>query len=91
MATDNTDTTRLREDLDALRGDIGRLAESVRTLTEKGAWAGVDRARRRAGEAREQVEHLAEEVGHHLEERPYGSVMMAFGLGFVIGKLLERR
>lgn len=91
MATENADTGRLREDLEVLRADIARLADSVRTLTEKGARAGVDRARRRAGEAREQVENLAEEVGHHLEERPYGSVMMAFGLGFVIGKLLERR
>jgi ElaB/YqjD/DUF883 family membrane-anchored ribosome-binding protein len=87
----NDDTARLREELDTLRGDIARLADSVKAVSEKTARAGVERARVRASQARDQVEGWADQLGSHVEERPYGSVMMAFGLGFVLGKLLDRR
>lgn len=90
MANDN-ETARLREELETLRGDIARLGETVKTITERSARTGVERARARAGQAREQVEDWTEQLGQHVEERPYGSVMMAFGLGFVLGKLLDRR
>jgi len=47
-------------------------------------------SRQRAGEAREQADEWVADLGEHIEQRPFGSVLMAFGVGFVVGKLLDR-
>lgn len=90
MATEINEAARLREDLTALREDFSKLAESLRAVTEKTAKAGVGAAKQRAGQAREQADEWVADLGEHIEQRPFGSVLMAFGLGFVIGKLLDR-
>lgn len=90
MATDNTDLGKLREDLDAVRADIARLAESLKTATGDTARAGVGAARLGAERARVQADEWASELGRRIEERPYGSVLVAFGVGLLLGKLFDR-
>lgn len=91
MTTESSDVTQLRADLDALRGDFARLTDSLKSVTGKGARAGVDAARRHAEQTRAQAEDWMGVLGSHIEERPYGSLLTAFGVGFLLGKLLDRR
>ena len=90
MAATN-DTDRLREELDTLRADFARLTEAVKATTEHTAQAGVNAARAGAQRARARASELGADLEAQIEQRPYGSVMMAFGLGLVLGKLLDRR
>jgi ElaB/YqjD/DUF883 family membrane-anchored ribosome-binding protein len=86
---------QLKSDIAGLRGDMASL---VKTLKD----AGIDEGReayqraseraRRAGEAvREQANEAYTVIGREVEEHPLTSVLAAFGTGFVIGMLLDRR
>ena len=87
------DLARLREDISGLTDAVkGVAAERVNeakgkaTDTAKDAWEEV--ARRLdalAGQGREAVDQVGQQVGQH----PAGSLMAAFGMGFVIAKLLD--
>lgn len=84
----------IRRDIASLRADLVSLVESIR---EQGAARG--RASYRA--ARDKVQHGAEQIQERLEEahdslgrqveaRPLTSILTAFGIGFVIGLVLDR-
>jgi ElaB/YqjD/DUF883 family membrane-anchored ribosome-binding protein len=81
----------LRADIAGIREDISSLIGSIRDLAaERVRMAGARinevgrRARVRANLARDNIEH-------QIEERPIASVVTCFGLGFVLGRLLDRR
>lgn len=84
------DLESLKADLNALRSDLAALTESLKERGYKQARAGFDRAKAQAYEVRDQAMHTAENVGQQIEERPFTSVLAAFGVGFVLGKLLSR-
>jgi ElaB/YqjD/DUF883 family membrane-anchored ribosome-binding protein len=95
----------LKAGLDTLRKDIGSLVSSfgdaatdeVKTRGRR-ARAAVGRATDRAGEvwddATNQVSRRGRQgvaaVEQQIEERPFISVLVAFGIGLVIGKLINR-
>lgn len=88
------DMARLREDMEALtlalRSDAETATEDQRAAVRRFGETAKARARlygeRAAGYGRDgwgQIEH-------QIEERPLTSMLMAFGLGMVLGKLLDR-
>ena len=95
----------LKAGLDTLRKDIGSLVSSfgdaatdeVKTRGRR-ARAAVGRATDRVGEAWDDATNQASRRGregvaaleHQIEERPFISVLVAFGIGLVIGKLINR-
>ena len=95
----------LKAGLDKLRKDIGSLVSSfgdaatdeVKTRGQR-ARAAVGRATDRAGEVWDDATNQASRRGregvaaleHQIEERPFISVLVAFGIGLVIGKLINR-
>ena len=95
----------LKAGLDTLRKDIGSLVSSfgdaatdeVKTRGQR-ARAAVGRATDRAGEVWDDATNQASRRGregvaaleHQIEERPFISVLVAFGIGLVIGKLINR-
>jgi ElaB/YqjD/DUF883 family membrane-anchored ribosome-binding protein len=95
----------LKAGLDTLRKDIGSLVSSfgdaatdeVKTRGRR-AHAAVGRATDRAAEvwddATNQVSRRGRQgvaaVEQQIEERPFISVLVAFGIGLVIGKLINR-
>ncbi len=83
MADNDADLEKLKADLAALRQDVVALTEAFRDR-------GVQRARASAEGVRDQATHAAETMTHQIEERPYTSVLTAFGIGLVIGRLLDR-
>ncbi len=89
--TTTKETANLRDDLDALRKDVSKLTDDVRGIASERVSAARDRARDTAYRARDRGEAVASEVGHRIEERPLTSVAVAFGVGMLIGRLLDRR
>ena len=95
----------LKAGLDTLRKEIGSLASSfgdtatdeVKTRGRR-ARAAVGRATDRAGEVWDDAANEASRRGregvaaveHQIEERPFISLLVAFGIGVLIGKLIDR-
>lgn len=89
------DLHQLREDLDAIRHDLARLSQaSVDVGKEK-----VHRARERAEEkledayarVRHEGERAFDTVQQTVEERPITSLLTAFGVGMLMGKLMSEK
>lgn len=97
-----SDVENLRDDLRTLRGDIAELTNglvnagqsSVHDLNERlqrEVRHRASQARNVFHEARERGEHAVDATRHQIEERPLVSVAGAFGLGMVVGMLMNRR
>ncbi|MGA8258722.1 MAG: hypothetical protein WB783_00760 [Arenicellales bacterium] len=80
----NQDVDQLREDLNKLREDVSSLVDTMRK-------DGAARGRAAYESARESVDAARETLGREIEERPVTSILTAFGVGFVVGLLLDRR
>ncbi|MDR6292665.1 ElaB/YqjD/DUF883 family membrane-anchored ribosome-binding protein [Inquilinus ginsengisoli] len=103
MATRNLDQEldTLRADLGKIRDDIASLARTLGDAATAEAKAGgarineaahaaKDRAQRFAESARTQGEDSIAALEERIEQNPITSILVAFGVGLVIGKLLDR-
>ena len=91
----------LEAELSKLRDDVASLAGTVRDIASDEVHATVDAIRDRldkaAGEARKAARRAkagahdaADALEGAIEEHPFTSILVALGLGFVIGALLRR-
>ena len=83
------DVDKLKADMEELRKDVSAIA---RTLKDLGAAKRDDlfaRVEEVGEQARKRASAAEERVSREIEERPFASVLTAFGVGFVIGKLLD--
>lgn len=89
----------VREDLHAVKADLGRLKTDAVGVVTAGAdtalaeaKARVDAAIELAKKARDRAESGAEQVSALIAERPITSLLIAVGVGAVLGRLfLSRR
>ncbi|MDA3942793.1 MAG: hypothetical protein PF694_04550 [Bacteroidetes bacterium] len=86
----SSETDAIKQDMDALRKDLRDLADSVRTSGEKRYQDGIDQARDKYNELRGEASRRSKEVGAEIEARPFTSVLAAFGVGLILGKLIGR-
>jgi ElaB/YqjD/DUF883 family membrane-anchored ribosome-binding protein len=101
-ATRGEDLETLRADIATLRADVERLTGTLKNI----GGAAVESARRRGTEAVERVKteagHLAENVAaagrtqvadleRRIKEQPLLAIGVAFGIGAILAKLLDRR
>lgn len=91
----NQEVDQLREDLKEIRNDLAALLQTARDAgLEQGRAAG-ERVRNYSQQtqtrAREGLESARNSVESEIEERPLTSALTAFGIGFVVGMLLDRR
>lgn len=100
--SDKAEIDQLKSDLRTLREDFSKLGKDVLSATRHGAESASEAAR---AEARKRLEQLGDawdttrlhgaaakhDVERRIEEHPFASVMIALGVGVVIGKLLDRR
>jgi ElaB/YqjD/DUF883 family membrane-anchored ribosome-binding protein len=91
----------LEAELARLRDDIGSLAKTVRDIGSGEAQAVVDavrdrldkvsaEARRASRRAKAGAQDAADTVQGAIEDNPLTSVLIALGLGFIIGAFLRR-
>ena len=87
------DIDKLKSDLEELRRDVAAIASGIKALGAAKGEEAFARAEARAEEigerARASLAATEELLGREIEERPIASLLMAFGVGFVIGKLLD--
>ncbi|MGH7849381.1 MAG: DUF883 family protein [Thermodesulfobacteriota bacterium] len=89
------DLEALREDVTKLRSDLSQLAKS---LLDKGK-SETDTAKDRVMEelmsnlrsARDKSSETVESVEHKIQEKPLMSLLIAFVVGLILGKLFESR
>ncbi len=72
-------TNELKEELASLREDISRIAETLQRLSGEQVADGRERVRQAVGTVEDGIQHY-----------PLTSLAAAFGVGFIIGKMLDR-
>ena len=88
----------LRKDINSLVGSFGDAATNEVKTRGRRARAAVGRVTDRAGDVWDDATSEASRRGregvaaleHQIDERPFVSVLVAFGIGVVIGKLINR-
>lgn len=94
------DLDALKADIATLRDDIVRLAATVQAAVEAQGEGMADEVRDQADRYREafasrvdaavgQGRKMAEELDAQVGQHPLGAMVAAFGLGFVVAKLLD--
>ena len=82
-----SDLSQIVQDIQALKADLARLMEHVKT----GATETVsDEASRLYGTIASEGQRYASELAQSVEEKPLASVLIAFAIGFVGGRILLR-
>lgn len=96
MATRNLESEfdTVKDDLSKLRNDIAHLSAALKDTTSATVREQIDTIRGRidqiAGEARSHGRATLDELTDHIEDRPLTSVLIAFGVGVLLGRLLDR-
>jgi ElaB/YqjD/DUF883 family membrane-anchored ribosome-binding protein len=84
----------VKDDLARLRADVAALSSAMRDATSGTVQEQIDvirdRINRLAGEAKEEGRQRLDDLAGRVEERPLTSVLLAFGVGMLIGRLLDR-
>jgi hypothetical protein len=84
---ETADLNQIVQDIQALKADIARLLEHVKT----GATETVTgEASRIYGTITSEGQRYASELAQTVEEKPLASVLIAFAIGFVGGRILLR-
>jgi len=88
------DTAKLQADVDALRKDLAEVTKTRRTMAGEGAQtrtqAAAERIREVSDQARDRFDHAREVAVERVRERPLSSVAVTFGVGLLIGRLLQK-
>ena len=73
------------------RNLAGRAQEAVGTVTGDQQTEAQGAARRLAGSAQESMGHAADEARDYVKEQPFTALLIAGGVGFLLGALIVRR
>lgn len=88
------DLDAIRDDIDTLRKDLARLMEHVKSGALHNIAGQVedmsDEARRLYNRALAEGERGADTLARQVEERPLTALLIAFGLGFIGGRMVLR-
>jgi ElaB/YqjD/DUF883 family membrane-anchored ribosome-binding protein len=87
--SDNT-SDELKAEFASLREDISRITETLQRLSGEQVEEGRKRTRQAADRTRERVNRTVNTVEGEIQHYPLTSLATAFGVGFIVGKLLDR-
>ena len=80
----------LRADLEQLRDDMGAMMKTVTKLANNGQRESLERLKQAGTVATEQARQSVEVAEQSIVQHPFTSVLIAFGVGLAIGKLVNR-
>ncbi len=80
----------LRDEFAELKKELSGIGKTVSQLAHSVTDEGRDRLRAAADHSRDQVRQTWGAFEHEIEERPMTSIAVALGIGFILGKLLDR-
>lgn len=91
MATNtDKDLKELRSELATLRSDFSEISKTLKRISGERYAEGRDKVNQGIERGRQQARDSLGEFEREIEARPLTSVAAAFGVGFVLGKLLDR-
>ncbi|WP_339778461.1 hypothetical protein [uncultured Thalassospira sp.] len=93
-ADTSADTSKLQAEVETLRKDLAEVTKTLKAIAgesvgTRGAQA-AQRVREVSGQAREQFDHARDVAVDQVRERPLLTVAATFGVGLLIGRLLQR-
>lgn len=83
MNANDHDIAKLKADIDTLRKDFSTVADTLKQLSTEQARESVARVRQHAEKTTRQIEE-------EIQKRPITGMVTAFGVGFILAKLLDR-
>jgi len=81
----------LSSDVQALKKDLAELRDDIAAMGGTMVSEGKKRASKMRASVEDSVESSVETVRDTIEERPFTSLLVAFGAGLVFGKFLDRK
>lgn len=85
----HSDTDAIKRDMEALRKDLRELAEGFRQSGEQRARKAGQQAQDTYDAYAKEARKRSKEVGAEIEARPFISVIGAFVIGLVLGKIFR--
>lgn len=89
-SANTAETEALKKDVKQLREDLAALAENFKKSADEQAHAGLNKARDHFQDAAQEAGRYTSQWRDEIEARPYTSVIAAFGVGLLLGKLFSR-
>lgn len=83
--------SQLDADIAALKDDVARLTDTLQTLLADGAATARNAAREGVDTARQKATDAADDLSESIEQNPLTAVLIALGVGYVVGALGRRR
>ena len=80
----------LREEFAALKEEFSKIGHTVSQVARSASDEGRDRLRDAAEHSRQRARQTWGAFEQEVEERPMTSLAVALGIGFILGKLLDR-
>ena len=91
----NKDVDAIKTDLDALRKDLASVLETIKGTARNRAESELDALQKRLNQIATDVQASGRDslraVESQIGERPLVSIAVAFAVGLMLGKLLDRR
>ncbi|MEQ8230675.1 MAG: DUF883 C-terminal domain-containing protein [Gammaproteobacteria bacterium] len=82
---------KLKQDIEELRRDFANLGGIARDAASEQGRNAAERARRAQDRARQQAHDAGDRLEQQVEAHPLTSILTAFGIGFLVSMLLDRR
>ncbi|WP_305907758.1 DUF883 C-terminal domain-containing protein [Methylomarinum sp. Ch1-1] len=90
MATQQASNEELQKQLEALREDFADLAKTIKTMSSAYVGEKQEGFQHAAEQAQQQVKDSFGKVEGEVKANPLTSLAISFGVGVLIGKLLDR-
>jgi ElaB/YqjD/DUF883 family membrane-anchored ribosome-binding protein len=79
----------VRDDVDSLKGDLMRIKDDLGVIAESLKVRVRERARSTKETAQDRYQDSVDSLEHYIEEKPLTTVLMAFGVGLLLGKIFS--
>ena len=88
-ATFEKDYEELRKEMDQLRADLAQVTATLKKIAGDGADLAGGRLKSYADQGRAKARQGADAVESQIEQNPFTSVAVSFGVGLLLGRLLS--
>jgi ElaB/YqjD/DUF883 family membrane-anchored ribosome-binding protein len=88
--TTDKELQQLKAEFANLREELSTIGETVGRIASSASEEGQQRVRSAADRTRQKAKAQWSAFEHEVEERPMTSIAAALGIGFILGRLLDR-
>lgn len=86
----SSNETKLENELDALKGDMSKVKSDLESLVESLIGRTKEESHAMADATRVKVKEGVSSVEHYIEDRPFTTVLVALGVGLLVGKFFSK-